>query len=284
MDNKIRVFSDTETTGLSFDNDRLIEFAGIVTVGENIVDTKRIILNPEIKIALEASAVHGFYDSDVASCPKFREAYTDILDLLVGNNVETAVFHNSDFDTTMLSKEFNLLRQHDINPNHYLIDKYPDFIPEKYRIYTYNKNNDTYSYDGKSMKELSLRPNEILSISDLFSIEDTLIYLFEFHKYKSNSLDGWIKELGIDKSTRNEFHGALIDSELLMKCFFKEKENNRYQVKDLVDIYKDMNGGQFNKLVIPDESRIDSSIANQMISLSKTNNENDNNKKNSYRP
>ena len=60
--------------------------------------------------------------------------------------------------------------------------------------------------------------------------------------------------------------------------------SNLNQVKDLVDIYKDMNGGQFNKLVIPDESRIDSSIANQMVSLSKTNNENDNNKKNSYRP
>ncbi|MCS6934675.1 MAG: 3'-5' exonuclease [Chitinophagales bacterium] len=97
-------FFDIESTGTDFVKDRIVEIAvlRINTNGEKISKTYR--LNPEIPIPPEASQVHGIYDEDVATCPKFKEIAGELYDLL--NPCDLAGFNSNKFDIPMLVEEF----------------------------------------------------------------------------------------------------------------------------------------------------------------------------------
>ena len=56
---KRKLILDTETTGLSFDNDRIIEI-GIVELIDNVITQNYFheYINPEIDISLSAQKIH----------------------------------------------------------------------------------------------------------------------------------------------------------------------------------------------------------------------------------
>lgn len=95
---------DLETTGVDISKDRIIEISvlRINPDGLKITYTKR--LNPTIPIPLEASAVHGIYDEDVAMCPTFSEVAKELFDLL--DSCDLAGFNSNRFDVPVLLEEF----------------------------------------------------------------------------------------------------------------------------------------------------------------------------------
>ena len=81
---------DTETTGLrSYDGDRIIEFGAVeLFVDESglisRVKPHQYLINPEIPIPREASAVSGIRDEDVRNKPPFAKVAKNIWELLNG--------------------------------------------------------------------------------------------------------------------------------------------------------------------------------------------------------
>jgi DNA polymerase III epsilon subunit len=100
---------DTETTGLrSYDGDRIIEFGAVeIFVNESLQITRvkqhQFMINPEMSIPREATAVSGIRDEDVAKAPNFAKVARDIWELLSG---AILIAHNFSFDYGFLRNEF----------------------------------------------------------------------------------------------------------------------------------------------------------------------------------
>lgn len=95
---------DLETTGVSTNNDRIVQLALIGTLADGTPVSVEHIVKPSIPIPLDASSIHGIYNEDVRGKPPFSEIADEVADLiegaiLVGHNVR-------EFDYAMLKNEF----------------------------------------------------------------------------------------------------------------------------------------------------------------------------------
>lgn len=97
-------FFDIESTGTDFVKDRIVEICvmRINRGGDNFTKTYR--LNPTIPIPIESSKIHGIYDEDVITCPKFSEVAIELFDLL--DPCDLAGFNSNKFDVPLLLEEF----------------------------------------------------------------------------------------------------------------------------------------------------------------------------------
>jgi len=95
---------DCETTGTAPDVDEIVSLAAI-RVDHDGVELERLthLVRPSRSIPLDATAIHGIADEDVAAAPRFAEIAPELLELLAG-----AVFvaHNARFDLAMLEHAF----------------------------------------------------------------------------------------------------------------------------------------------------------------------------------
>lgn len=89
------VFWDTETTGLD-DQAEIIEIAIVDRSGAILLDT---FVKPSQPISLEASAVNGVRDEDVARAPCWSDIALQVVELLAG---KLAIAHHAAFDDRML--------------------------------------------------------------------------------------------------------------------------------------------------------------------------------------
>ena len=93
----------TETTGLNFNNDKIIEI-GIVELIDNVLTQNYFheYINPEISISLSAQKVHGISNEFLIGKPTFNKIVKKFLDFIKD---DTIIIHNAEFDTNFINKE-----------------------------------------------------------------------------------------------------------------------------------------------------------------------------------
>ena len=98
---------DTETTGLPFHfrgdlnrQPRIIEFAGIITDGENIVDQIEFIVNPGIAIEEIITKITGLKNSDLEDKPDISLYIPKLKEYFI--QADAVVAHNLSFDKGMV--------------------------------------------------------------------------------------------------------------------------------------------------------------------------------------
>lgn len=95
---------DLETTGISTNNDRIVQIALIGADVDGSPIHYEVLINPQRPIPSGASNVHGIYDSDVRTKPVFKNSANEIAQLMNGAVV---VGHNArKFDMPLLQNEF----------------------------------------------------------------------------------------------------------------------------------------------------------------------------------
>ncbi len=95
---------DLETTGISTNNDRIVQVALIGADSDGNPIHHDVIVNPQRPIPREASRVHGIYDQDVRGKPIFKECASELSELMEGAVI---VGHNArKFDMPLLQNEF----------------------------------------------------------------------------------------------------------------------------------------------------------------------------------
>jgi len=95
---------DLETTGISTNNDRIVQVALIGADADGNPIHHDVIVNPQRPIPREASRVHGIYDQDVRGKPIFKECASELSELMEGAVI---VGHNArKFDMPLLQNEF----------------------------------------------------------------------------------------------------------------------------------------------------------------------------------
>lgn len=102
------IIFDTETTGLEFKNDRVIEIGGIELL--NHFPTGRsfhVYINPgDRRVHPDALAVHGITDDFLKDKPTFDRIVDELLEFFDGARW---VAHNASFDMTFINAEFERL-------------------------------------------------------------------------------------------------------------------------------------------------------------------------------
>ena len=100
---KRKLILDTETTGLNFSNDRIIEL-GIVELVDNVLTQNYFheYINPEIDISLSAQKIHGISNEFLIGKPTFNNIAKKFLDFIQDDEI---IIHNAEFDTSFINKE-----------------------------------------------------------------------------------------------------------------------------------------------------------------------------------
>ncbi|MBO5893574.1 MAG: 3'-5' exonuclease [Alistipes sp.] len=98
------VFFDLETTGVDTAKDRIVEISMVKVMpnGDEIVRTR--LINPQMHIPEEATAVHGITDEDVKEQPTFAQIAKSLSQFIEG--CDFGGFNSNRFDLPMLVEEF----------------------------------------------------------------------------------------------------------------------------------------------------------------------------------
>ena len=96
-------FFDLETTGINITNDRIVEMAVVKLNPDGSQEEKLWLINPEMPIPPEATAVHGITDEKVADAPTFRELVAEISAFII--HCDLAGFNSDRFDIPLLAEE-----------------------------------------------------------------------------------------------------------------------------------------------------------------------------------
>ena len=101
--NKRKLILDTETTGLNFENDRIIEI-GVVELIDNVLTQNYFheYINPEINISMSAQKVHGISNEFLVGKPTFINIAKKFLDFIKDDII---IIHNAEFDKNFINKE-----------------------------------------------------------------------------------------------------------------------------------------------------------------------------------
>jgi len=98
------VFFDLETTGVDTAKDRIVEISMVKVMpnGEEIVRTR--LINPQMHIPEDATAIHGITDEDVKDAPTFAQIAKTLSQFIEG--CDFGGFNSNRFDLPMLVEEF----------------------------------------------------------------------------------------------------------------------------------------------------------------------------------
>ncbi|MBE8182171.1 MAG: DNA polymerase III subunit epsilon [Candidatus Portiera sp.] len=185
---------DTETTGLK-KNDRIIEIAvvelmsGSINSGTNTKEKPTVFHHyvnpgPGIKVDPGAFNVHRISDEFLVDKPIFADIAKDFVEFI---RDAVLIIHNAPFDLYYMNFELALCHQR-----------------SGHQRSSSQSNGDT-------------EYNNVESICS--KVEDTLRIAKNKFPGQSNSLDALLARFGIDASSRDKGHGALVDTKLLCKVY-----------------------------------------------------------------
>ena len=98
---EIEIVLDTETTGLDYTREKIIEFAAVRLENGKIKDEFQTLINPQQPIRNSSMAIHGITQEMVADAPTEEEALPKILDFIGEYPI---VAHNAIFDYSFLNE------------------------------------------------------------------------------------------------------------------------------------------------------------------------------------
>jgi DNA polymerase-3 subunit epsilon len=98
------VFFDLETTGINIGKDRIVEISLLKIFPNGNKESKTWLVNPEIEIPAEVSAIHGITNEKVVTEPTFKELAETINTMI--SDSDLAGFNSNRFDIPLLAEEF----------------------------------------------------------------------------------------------------------------------------------------------------------------------------------
>lgn len=97
----IEIVLDTETTGLDYTRERIIEFAAVRLENGKIKDEFQTLINPKQHIRKSSMAIHGISEEMVKDAPTEAEVLPQILEFIEDHPI---VAHNAIFDYSFLNE------------------------------------------------------------------------------------------------------------------------------------------------------------------------------------
>ncbi len=98
-----QIILDTETSGLDFEKDRIIEVGCIELIDGIFTNEKfhRYYKPDNLIISSESEQIHGLNNSFLSSFPTFDDSVEDLVNFIDGSQL---IIHNAQFDLTMINQ------------------------------------------------------------------------------------------------------------------------------------------------------------------------------------
>jgi len=98
------IFFDLETTGINIVSDRIVEISYLKVYLNGEEEGKTRLINPEMPIPPQATAIHGISDEDVKDSPTFKMIAKSLATHIEG--CDLAGYNSNRFDIPLLAEEF----------------------------------------------------------------------------------------------------------------------------------------------------------------------------------
>jgi len=98
------VFFDLETTGTNIVSDRIVEISYLKVSTNGEEESKTRLINPEMPIPPDVTALHGISDDDVKDAPTFKKIAKSLAAQIEG--CDLAGYNSNRFDIPLLAEEF----------------------------------------------------------------------------------------------------------------------------------------------------------------------------------
>ena len=96
-------FFDLETTGINISKDRIVEISILKVLPNGNKESKTWLVNPEMPIPAQTTAVHGITDEKVANEPTFKELAPEVSKMIAG--CDLGGYNSNKFDIPLLAEE-----------------------------------------------------------------------------------------------------------------------------------------------------------------------------------
>ena len=112
----LEIILDTETTGLSIENNHRIVEIGCIELKDQIATGKIFheYINPQRPVSEEAFKVHGYTNEFLSSKKKFEEIADIFLNFVKNKKI---IIHNASFDLSFLNHELKLINKRGMDKN-----------------------------------------------------------------------------------------------------------------------------------------------------------------------
>ena len=222
MENR-KLVLDTETTGLNFDNDKIIEI-GIVEIIDNVLTQNYFheYINPEINISLSAQKVHGISNEFLIGKPIFPNIAKKFLDFI---RDDTIIIHNAEFDTNFINKElqnggFNIMKNSVIDTIKIAKREFPG---------------QTVNLDSlcKKLNVINTRQNFHGALLDATLLSKVYLKLTTGKQENLNLIDSKLINLNNNKNTKNIKENFSVSREQLMNLSDYEKKSHEIFINEM---------------------------------------------------
>ncbi len=176
---------DLETTGINPAVDRIIEVAIVKIMPDGTQTVKRKLINPEMEIAPESTAIHGITNEMVAHAPTFKQVANELRQFI--DRADLVGYNSNRFDIPMLAEEF-LRAGLEFNTSTYrLIDVQriyhkmePRTLSAAYKFYCDKQLENAHSAEADAMATWEIFAAQIEKYPELGStIEEVLKFIGE---------------------------------------------------------------------------------------------------------
>jgi len=97
-------FFDLETTGINVADDRIVEISILKIFPNGNKESKTWLVNPEMPIPAETTAIHGIDQARIENEPTFKDLSQAIYEMVKGSDL--AGYNSNKFDVPLLAEEF----------------------------------------------------------------------------------------------------------------------------------------------------------------------------------
>ena len=186
------IFFDLETTGVNMLSDRIVEISVVKLCPDGTREVRTRLLNPEMHIPEEASAIHGIYDKDVENEPTFKAISKNLY--IFFEDCDLGGYNIAKFDIPMLVREFSRAGLSFSVANRRVIDSYNIFCRMEPRSLS-----AAYKFFcGKEMKDAHSAEADTLATVEVFEGQ-----LSRYSKYSKEELP---KDVEKFPETLDEIH------------------------------------------------------------------------------
>lgn len=183
------VFFDLETTGINISKDRIVELSFLKVFPDGTEEIKSKLINPEMPIPPESTAIHGITDEDVKDCPTFKQIAKSLAQQLEG--CDMAGFNSNRFDVPMLAEEFlrvgvdfDMSKRKFIDVQVVFHKKEPRTLEAAYKFYCNKELVDAHSAEADTRATYEVLKSQLERYPDLENDIDALSK--EFGSFNNN--------------------------------------------------------------------------------------------------
>jgi len=255
----IEIVLDTETTGLDYSRERIIEFAAVRLENGKIKDSFQTLINPEQHIRKSSMAVHGITQEMVEDAPIEAEIMPKILEFIGEYPI---VAHNAIFDYMFLN-EASLrttgepLKNERIDSQQMFKEVYPDLESHGLEALT-NKFNVEFKDHHRAMADTMGLAGAYPQLKKLYLQKcdwqhkqlENIDYLFErFLRLQQSiaTLQSEVQDLKSVFKLHFELGGAPVTAQTGETMLYQSKQSFGYDFEQIKSVLEEV--GAFDKAV-----------------------------------